>query len=83
MNISFLNYTFTCNVAFEISKFPSADTSTLKSCTNGVPCFNQYTLGAGAAAGGEQRRLAADPASTDAGDGDALNVFLRSVEKIV
>ena len=46
-----------------------------------MPCFSHDTRGGGAAAGGEQRSDAADPASTDVGDGDAVNCFLRSVAK--
>lgn len=70
----------TCKVALEISRFPSADTNTLWSCCNGDPCFNQDILGAGAAAGGEQRSDAADPASTEAEVGETAKGFLRSVK---
>lgn len=62
-------------------RLPSAEMRTLWSCCNGCPCFSQETLGAGAAAGGVQRKEAAEPASTEVGDGDNAKGFLRSVNK--
>lgn len=44
--------------------------------------MSQDTLGDGAAAGGPHRSEAAEPASTDAGDGEVEKGFLRSGEEI-
>lgn len=69
---------FTCNEALEIKRFPSAEMSTLWSCCSGIPFFSHDILGGGAAAGGEQRNDAADPASTEVETGDMANCFFRS-----
>lgn len=60
---------------------PSADIKTLWSCCNGNPFFSQVTLGGGTAAGGEQRKDAGEPSSTDVGDGERMNCFLISMNR--